>query len=118
MRKIHAFLPMDQNSVILLVARTMLQLKRRITVVRIAVARFEFISATPIFARIAVAPANNAESTAQNSHSMLIRYFNRKPRASGRIGSAGTQVFKYSSIQGLKHSSTREWWDAKFWPRG
>jgi hypothetical protein len=34
-------------------------------VVRMAVARFESIPATPIFARMAVAPANNAESRDQ-----------------------------------------------------
>jgi hypothetical protein len=33
------------------------QVKRRITVVRIAVAKFESTLVTPIFARIAVAPA-------------------------------------------------------------
>ena len=56
----------------------MSQLKKRITPVRIAVARFELTSATPIFARTAVAPANNAESTAQNNHSIGEEF--KKPR--------------------------------------
>jgi hypothetical protein len=39
------------------------QVKRRITVVRIAVAKFESIAVTPIFARTAVASAKRAESS-------------------------------------------------------
>ena len=44
-----------------------IQVKRRITVVRIAVAKFESIPLTPIFARTAVAPAKRAESSDQAS---------------------------------------------------
>jgi len=43
------------------------QVKRRITVVRIAVAKFESIAVTPILARTAVAPAKSAESSDQVS---------------------------------------------------
>jgi hypothetical protein len=43
------------------------QVKRRITVVRIAVAKFESTPVTPIFARIAVAPAKSADSNDQVS---------------------------------------------------
>src|ERR1700738_1133623 len=42
-----------------------IQVKRRITVVRIAVAKFESIAVTPIFARTAVAPAKRGERSAQ-----------------------------------------------------
>jgi hypothetical protein len=37
-------------------------------VVRIAVARFELIDTTPIFANTAVNPAKNADRRAQSSH--------------------------------------------------
>src|SRR5438132_2024292 len=43
------------------------QVKRRITVVRIAVAKFESIAVTPILARTAVAPAKRAERSDQAS---------------------------------------------------
>ena len=43
---------------------TIPQTMTRITVVRIAVARFESIPLTPFFARIAVSAANTAERTA------------------------------------------------------
>jgi len=43
------------------------QVKRRTTVVRIAVAKFESTPVTPIFARIAVALAKSAESNDQVS---------------------------------------------------
>ena len=43
------------------VNEAIIQVKRRITVVRIAVAKFESIPVTPIFARTAVAPAKMAE---------------------------------------------------------
>ena len=43
------------------------QVKRRITVVRIAVAKFESTPITPIFARTAVAPAKRAEIRDQTS---------------------------------------------------
>jgi len=43
------------------------QVKTRITVVRIAVAKFESTPVTPIFARIAVVPAKSAESSDQVS---------------------------------------------------
>ena len=43
------------------------QVKRRITVVRIAVAKFESTPVTPIFASIAVAPAKSADSNDQVS---------------------------------------------------
>ena len=38
------------------------------TVVRIAVARFELIVETPILAKTAVSPANSADNSAQVSH--------------------------------------------------
>ena len=44
-----------------------IQVKMRITVVRIAVAKFESMPVTPIFARTAVAPAKRAESRDQTS---------------------------------------------------
>jgi len=44
-----------------------IQVKMRITVVRIAVAKFESTPVTPIFARTAVAPAKRAESNDQTS---------------------------------------------------
>ena len=44
-----------------------IQVKMRITVVRIAVAKFESMPVTPIFARTAVAPAKMAESSDQTS---------------------------------------------------
>ena len=47
------------------------QVKRRITVVRIAVAKFESIAVTPIFARTAVAPAKTAESNDQASQLLI-----------------------------------------------
>ena len=49
------------------------QVKRRITVVRIAVAKFESTPVTPIFARIAVAPAKSAESNDQVSQLFICR---------------------------------------------
>jgi hypothetical protein len=44
------------------------------TVVRIAVARFESMPATPTFARSAVAAAKTAESKAQKTHVMVKEY--------------------------------------------
>ena len=49
------------------VNEAIIQVKKRITVVRIAVAKFESIAVTPIFARTAVAPAKSAESSDQVS---------------------------------------------------
>src|ERR1700730_12024445 len=93
-RKIHVFLPMDQNS-IRVVPAAMLQVKTRITVVRIAVARLELISVTPTFARSAVAPANNAESNAQNSHCIRIQ----PPSSSGLDCTARNQFLEYDKDQ-------------------
>src|SRR6267143_779864 len=47
------------------VSEAIIQVKKRITVVRIAVAKFESTPVTPIFARTAVAPAKRAESSDQ-----------------------------------------------------
>jgi len=43
------------------VSEAIIQVKKRITVVRIAVAKFESTPVTPIFARTALAPAKRAE---------------------------------------------------------
>ena len=51
------------------------QVKTKMTVVRIAVARFEFTPSTPTLARIAVAPAKTADSSDQTSQ--LFRIFKR-----------------------------------------
>src|SRR5471032_2529019 len=48
-------------------AKTNPHVKTRMTVVRIAVARLGFTSATPTLARIAVSAANNAERKAQTN---------------------------------------------------
>jgi len=57
-------LPNDQCT---RVKEAIIQVKRRTTVVRIAVAKFESTPVTPIFARTAVAPAKRAESKDQVS---------------------------------------------------
>jgi hypothetical protein len=49
------------------VANTMAHVMTRTTVVRIAVARFEFTFSTPTLARTAVMPANAAERSAQKT---------------------------------------------------
>src|SRR5580704_7164927 len=67
MRKSHVrneTLPKDQCTRL---KEAIIQVKRRITVVRIAVAKFESTSVTPIFAKTAVAPAKSAESSDQAS---------------------------------------------------
>ena len=61
-----------------LLNEAIVQVKRRITVVRIAVAKFESTLVTPIFARIAVAPAKSAESSDQVSQLFICR---REPDA-------------------------------------
>ena len=66
-RKSHVrreMVPNDQSD---RVHEAIIQVKRRITVVRIAVAKFESMPVTPIFARTAVAPAKTAESNDQVS---------------------------------------------------
>src|SRR6266436_2109911 len=45
--------------------KAILHVKSKTTVVRTAVARFESMPVTPIFARTAVSPAKNADSSAQ-----------------------------------------------------
>src|SRR5215831_14166445 len=67
-RKIQVCFPIELNSPLLVVKAAINQLNKRITLVRIAVARFELTSVTPIFAKMAVMPANNAERSAQINH--------------------------------------------------
>src|SRR6516162_4832326 len=67
-RKIQVCFPIELNSPLLVVKTAINQLNKRITLVRMAVARFELTSVTPIFAKIAVIPANSAESRAQINH--------------------------------------------------
>src|SRR5271154_4218925 len=64
-RKIHAREVSADQSALPLVAKASAQVMTRMTVVRIAVARVGFTSATPTLARIAVSAANKAESSAQ-----------------------------------------------------
>ena len=59
-----------QSSPRLVVKNAMPQVKTRMTVVRMAVARLELMSATPTLARIAVSAAKRAESSAQPSQFM------------------------------------------------
>src|ERR1700745_3931894 len=54
--------------------RAIPHVNNKITVVRIAVARVESMPATPTFANRAVAAANNADSSAQNTHVMGSEY--------------------------------------------
>src|SRR4051812_21477638 len=61
------------------VARKSVQANTSTTVVRIAVARFESMCATPIFARIAVSPAKKAENKAQTNQ------FTRKKVSASRL---------------------------------
>ena len=49
------------------------QAKRRITVVRIAVAKFESIAVTPIFARTAVAPAKGQRAVTRRANYSFTR---------------------------------------------
>src|ERR1700757_2556996 len=96
---------MDQSSIPLVVANAMIQLKTRMTVVRIAVARFESMSPTPIFARIAVAPAKNAESTAQKSHSILRFMRGRgKEWKDGRMGWDGSPLYRSDRVKRIPRS--------------
>ena len=53
------------------VKRTIPHVMKRMTATRIAVARFELMSRTPIFAKIAVNAAKTAESNAQIRQSMI-----------------------------------------------
>lgn len=53
---------------------TIPQVKKRITVVRIAVARFELTPAIPIFANMDVSAANIADSRAKVSHCITLCY--------------------------------------------
>src|SRR6516162_7730082 len=73
-RKIQVCFPIELNSPLLVVKTAIDQLNKRITLVRIAVARFELTSVTPIFAKIAVIPANSAERSAQINHCMRHGY--------------------------------------------
>ncbi len=53
------------------VAKTIAQVNMTMTEVRMAVAKFESIPVTPIFASTAVPAAKSAESNAQPTHVML-----------------------------------------------
>jgi hypothetical protein len=70
------------------------QVKIRMIVVRIAVARFELTVDTPTLAKTAVSPANNADNNAQVSH--RIPYHRQKiglchlGSSCRRVGVAGT----------------------------
>jgi hypothetical protein len=66
-RKSHVRNEMVPNDQYDRVNEAIIQVKTRITVVRIAVAKFESTPVTPIFARTAVAPAKMAESNDQTS---------------------------------------------------
>src|SRR6266446_909690 len=74
MRKIQVCFPIEPYSAPFVVKAAINQLKKRITLVRIAVARFELMPVTPIFAKRAVTPANSAERSAQISHSICYGY--------------------------------------------
>ena len=76
-RKIQVCFPIELNSPLLVVKAAINQLNKRITLVRIAVARFELTSVTPIFAKMAVMPANNAERSAQINHCIDHGYLRR-----------------------------------------
>ena len=69
----------------------MAQVKTRMTVVRMAVARLESTPATPTLARMAVAAAKMAERSAQRSHVMGQGYPVREARGGlrGRRGPPG-----------------------------
>src|ERR1700730_3659345 len=67
MRKIHVRNEMVPNDQYDRVNEAIIQVKTRITVVRIAAAKFESTPVTPIFARTAVAPAKMADSNDQTS---------------------------------------------------
>src|SRR5882757_8728893 len=66
------------------------QVKTRITLVRIAVARFESTPSTPTFASNAVAAANTAESSAQKTQVMPMRV--RLPVRRNQLELSGFQV--------------------------
>ena len=76
-RKIQACFPIEPNSPRLVVKAAINQLNKRTTLVRIAVAKLELTSVTSIFAKIAVIPANSAESGAQINHCIDHGYLRR-----------------------------------------
>ncbi len=72
------------------------QVSARIIVVRMAVARSEFMSFTPIFVKIAVNAAKRAESNAYNFHVETIYVeFNYSRTESRPQQGDDFQVFKY-----------------------
>src|SRR5260370_20285755 len=94
MRKIQVCFPIEPNSAPFVVKAAINQLKKRITLVRIAVARFELMPVTPIFAKTAVTPANSAERSAQISHSICYGYPQRDFLSSSAAG-LGTHAISF-----------------------
>jgi hypothetical protein len=123
-RKIQVCFPIELNSPLFVVKAAINQLNKRITLVRIAVARFELTSVTPIFAKMAVMPANNAERSAQINHCIhyghrggifcLVRGFtvHRSPFALNALlgilneifGSQTAAIYESNRMGDIKHS--------------